>query len=192
MYNIVYTMANKKKRNLRSADAKKTAEGGDESPPPPKDHESETEGTETETDKKSRKDRRGKAPKSKTGAVDTSDSVGVTGAAGTSHSVSGTGPVSTSDSVGGGPPEDGDDSDASHHGDKSAADVGKSAAKPHKKERAENVLILQPAELEIFQWLETRPQIWSNERQYKNTSRAEKIKLFQEIAQKYGKTGQLF
>ncbi len=169
-----------KRKDLRSGGGtgkkggrgKKTPEGGDDPPTPPSDH-SETEATDTaaenEPDKKSRKDSRGKALKLKSGAI----------SAGTSASV-------------GGPPQPGDDSDGSdtdghgHDGEKSAA------ATPLKKERADRVIIPEEQELELFQWLQTKPQIWNKDRKFQNFPRADKLKLWQEVAEQYEKTGQFF
>ncbi len=57
-------------------------------------------------------------------------------------------------------------------------------------ESGHSVLIEEEHELELFQWLETKPQLWNKDRKFINFPKAEKLKLWQEVAEQHNKTGQ--
>ncbi len=154
---------------------------GADDPPPHASDALETEVTDTAAEKdaaKSSKDKdsRAKSLKPKVSAVTSSN---------TSASLRFS-PLQSED-------DSNSDTDAhSQNGQKSATSTPVATPLKEQKERAERVTLTEAQELELFQWLPTMPQIWNRNREFQNYKRADKLILWQQVAERYGKTGQFF
>ncbi len=87
----------------------------------------------------------------------------------------------------GGDPDDGEKMDTENTPHES--DTTHTTQKGHKRDKVE---IPNDVELQLFQWLLTKPQIWNKNRMHQNFEKVKKLALFQEVAGQYGRTGQFF
>ncbi len=137
--------------------------GGGETSPSDVSESEETAAEKEAAEKakaKSKKESRGKGPKVKSGSVSAANSASL-----------------------GGPSQNGPDSEDDN------VHVLPFTPLKKNKERSTNVVIPPEQEVKIFKWLETKPQIWNKDRLHQKFPRADKLLLWNEIADKYGKTG---